>query len=189
MYFSIYFSNRFFWKALSLLALVAMLLLGWNVWQSHIRATKALETPFRADLKNRDGFTENDPSSVPSFQEAFEYILLCRKRPLTDGEVDRVLELAKDSNHTPTTVYSIGVLQSIHQPNRRDEIVGFMLKSLEHPDSKVRCSSMGALVTLGSKDIGPLLVPFLQSAQSSERDSAQMALTRLGFQFPKGNLD
>lgn len=168
-----------------------LLALSFKTNRQRLSGGPNLSTPERADLSNPGGDPDHDPDSVPSFREAMGYNSICRKRPLTPGEIERVIELAKDRHYSTTAVVATGVLQSIKAPDHHDQIVEALIENLKSPHAGVRASAIAALGSLKVKTAAPLIIPFLSAASEVERYAARSSLKKLGYQIPKQepNLD
>lgn len=152
------------------------------------KARAALATPPQADLTQPVG-DPDDPYTVPSFQEAMAYIHLCRKRPLSDAELDRVMELIARTKHPLTAITAMAVLTSVDVRDRRERVTALFCDCLKSDNELIRTNAIASLGNMKAADKAPLIVPFLNSRHQKERDAARIALEKLGFKVPKPKPD
>jgi len=125
---------------------------------------------------NTIGRAEREAKQLPEYGE----LQVMAKRPLTDEDISRALELTRHPNAW-IRLLARGVLAKVREGPRRAEAVEAVAAGLREENGSLRAAAMHDLATMNAREKKADLRALLASPIEEDRSCAHHALQRMGL--------
>jgi hypothetical protein len=104
-------------------------------------------------------------------------------RPLSDSEIERLIELGNYSGADEVKTYALNALRHVKYPEWHERISNIMVQSLKDSYSSVRKVAARGLALLNARETTPVLLEAYKHAEPEEKKVLHKVLVKLGYQF------
>jgi HEAT repeat protein len=162
-------------RLVTLLVVLVLVGLAAGAWY-YSRDREPTDTGVQPPTTNQEANSEGE--SLRKLHEELNSFRPWKPKGLAREKVLRAVEL---SSHPQFAVRAKAITAlGFAEDAARPEALAAVMEKLRDPDILMRITAMGALANLDAKDRIPDLLPFLESADESERKNARESLKKLG---------